>query len=197
MTRFSGPPGSTPLDDTEGLLVAGINTQSELNAVEARNIYKARDKHLRRKKNPGRQWLTEDFVRRVHRDMFDEVWEWAGTYRDKALNIGVPPHSIREEAAKLCEDVAFWDGQASLDLLERAVRLHHRLTWIHPFRNGNGRHARMVADIYLHSHGKSFPAWPSDIAAATSGRDEYIQAVRQADEGNFAPLVDFTRRYIA
>ncbi|MBI4424426.1 MAG: Fic family protein, partial [Elusimicrobia bacterium] len=70
-------------------------------------------------------------------------------------------------------------------------------SWIHPFRNGNGRHARLVADIYLRSHGHGLPVWPSaPLAANGAARDEYLRAVREADLGDFLPLVGYTKRYL-
>jgi Fic-DOC domain mobile mystery protein B len=195
--RFDSPPGATPLDDVEGLLIAGLTTQAELNEAEARNILKARDVHLRRKKSPKRSWLTETFLKRVHKAMFDEVWEWAGTFRTKELNIGVRPFAIPEEVRKLCDDAAFWASEGSMPVLERAVRLHHRLTQIHPFRNGNGRHARLMADIYLRSHGLRIPIWPAaELIGSSNVRDEYIRAVRAADLGDYEALTTFTQRYI-
>jgi Fic family protein len=111
----------------------------------------------------------------------------------------VAPHRIREEIGKACADARFWDAQTEnpLPVLERAVRLHHRLAWIHPFRNGNGRHARLMADIYLHAHGHALPVWPSgDIARKGGAREAYLAALKEGDRENFAPLTDYTRRYL-
>ena len=197
--KFETPEGGTPIGDAEGLLLPETSTMADLSAAEAENILRAAGKHLRRRHNPRRAWLTEEFLRAVHRDMFDGVWEWAGTYRRSELNIGVAPHRVREEIGKACADARFWDTQTEnpLPVLERAVRLHHRLAWIHPFRNGNGRHARLMADIYLNAHGHALPVWPSgDIARKGGARDAYLAALKEGDRDNFAPLADYTRRYL-
>ncbi len=199
MVRFDAPEGATPLEDVSGLLVDGVYTCAALNAVEAENILRAVNLHFGSKRRTAGPWLTDELIRRVHRDMFDRVWEWAGKYRSSELNIGVAAHKVREEIGKLCQDVAFWDAQTdgALPLLERGARLHHRLAWIHPFPNGNGRHARMMADIYFHVKGLPLPTWPS-AAIGASGRErkEYLQALKSADAGDFGPLVEYTRKYL-
>lgn len=199
MVRFETPEGATPIDDASGLLVDGVYTYAALNAVEAENILRAVNVHLESSKRIEGPWLTDELIRRVHRNMFDQVWGWAGKYRGAELNIGVAAHKVRDEIGKLCQDVAFWDAQTdgAMPLIERVARLHHRLAWIHPFSNGNGRHARMTADIYFHVKGLPLPTWPSaSIGASGDERKEYIQALRNADAGGFGPLVEYTRKYL-
>jgi Fic-DOC domain mobile mystery protein B len=194
--RFQPAKGATPIDDADGLLI-DAETMAELSAAEAGNILKAFAKHLKRRHDPKRAWLTDDYLRQAHRDMFEDVWEWAGRYRETALSIGVEPASIREEIGRLCGDVAFWDAQAEnpLPVLERAAKIHHRLTWIHPFKNGNGRHARLIADVYLRAHGRAIPIWPS-VAADGAPREEYLAAIKEGDRQNFEPLIALIRKYL-
>jgi Fic-DOC domain mobile mystery protein B len=190
------PEGATPFD-ADGLRLPHARTLQQIHEAEAENILIAYRKYLRRRSNPGRAWLTEEFIRRAHRDMFGAVWEWAGRYRDIELTIGVSAHRIREEIAKLCDDRLYWDRDGSLPVLERAVRLHARLAWIHPFRNGNGRHARLITDVYLRSHKHPLPEWPhSELMKEGEPRGDYLAAIRQADLGHFEPLIEFTKRFI-
>lgn len=197
--RFKTPPGATPIDDADGLLVAA-ETMADLSAAESENILEATNKRLRRRSAPKRRWLTEELLRVVHREMFGKVWAWAGRYCDVELNIGVAPGSIREEIKKLCDDAWFWDTmpQEPPSVLERACRVHHRLAWIHAFRNGNGRHARLICDMYLKAHGLPLPVWPGqDIAKKGGVRDAYLAALRAADRQDFEPLVSLIRRFSA
>lgn len=197
--RFEVPEGATPIDDASGFIPTGILTHADLCAVEAENILKAANKHLSRRKNPNRTWLIEAYIRQVHHDMFDEVWEWAGRYREAETNIGIQAYRIVEEIGKLCQDIQYWDKQKDnpLSVLERTVRIHHRLVWIHPFRNGNGRHARMIADIYLRSHNHPLPTWPSSVMSADGDvRSRYLTVLREADQGNLQPLLDYTTSYL-
>jgi Fic-DOC domain mobile mystery protein B len=194
MKKFKTSEGQTPFD-ASGLIPANIRNYKDLNAAEIRNIVGAARKHLKRRKNAERVWLTEKFIRTLHRDMFCNVWGWAGNYRDSEFNIGVKPYLIREEIAKVCQDMAAWDKDTThpMPVLERAVRLHHRLGWIHPFPNGNGRLARLLLEIYLHAHDHPRPMWPDDEGKT---RQEYLAALRHADHGDFAPLIECVRRFL-
>ncbi|PIP82163.1 MAG: cell filamentation protein Fic [Elusimicrobia bacterium CG_4_9_14_3_um_filter_62_55] len=192
--RFDFPDGATPIEDAEGLIPGEIVTYRDLCAVEAENILAAADKHLSRRKNQDGAWLDEPFLRKLHADMFGRVWRWAGEYRQTELNIGVAPHKVAEEIGRLLGDLRYWHANpAGMPVLERAVRLHHRLSWIHPFRNGNGRHARMAADVYLHSQKHPLPEWPGDdLTVTTETRKRYLQALRAADQEDFGPLLAFS-----
>ena len=95
------------------------------------------------------------------------------------------PHFTRGRQA--LHDVAAWE----LPILEQAVRLHHRLVWIHLFENGNGRHARLASDLFLAFHNHPLPKWPTDIAATGSKRVRYIEALKAADRGDIDPLLQY------
>ena len=148
------PEGATPLDpDTVAGLIPGLTTQAELNEFEAANIAAAvrwavRSRVLRR------DLLSAEGLRRLHRRMFDRTWRWAGDFRRTQTNIGVEWHQIPIQLSALCTDTlyqrehaAFGDTPAGWD--EWACRFHHRLVLIHPFPNGNGRHARLATDLLL------------------------------------------------
>jgi fido (protein-threonine AMPylation protein) len=86
----------------------------------------------------------------------------------------------------------YWHMHETFEAVERAVRLHHRLVSVHPFRNGNGRHARFMADLYLHSIGLARLSWGgSGLVADDHVRARYIDALRQADGGEIAALIEF------
>ncbi len=82
--------------------------------------------------------------------MLSPVWEWVGKLRQEETNIGVKPFLIRLQLEELCQEVANWNSEPiDLTILEQAARIHHRLVAIHPFKDGNGRHTRLIADRYL------------------------------------------------
>lgn len=190
------PAGATPSDDTKGLILTHITTRSERNAVEADAISLTYNKYIfeARRKKRGTQWLTNDFICKVHRDMFGSIWEWGGKYRTDTLNIGIDWRLIPEQVRLLCDDFLYWDSPTSMmPVLEVAARLQNRLTKIHPFRNGNGRHARLITDVFLHSRQHAFPQWPQ-IHLMPQGhevRAHYIAAMKQADQGIFSDLIQF------
>ena len=133
-------------------------------------------------------------MRTANRRLFGGVWRWAGTYRLREKNIGIDPLHIAVSARALLADARYWADHGTYPPLEAAARLHHRLVSIHPFPNGNGRHARIVADLYLTEHfGSPAIAWADGFAldAAGARREAYIRALRAADGGNLDPLLEF------
>ena len=61
---------------------------------------------------------------------------------------------------------------------------------IHPFINGNGRWSRMLANIYLKQNGLEPTKWNEDLLAKENvHRGDYIQALKQADNGNYELLI--------
>jgi Fic-DOC domain mobile mystery protein B len=188
--------GETAGEDLSDLLLRHLTTRESRNTIELEAISRAYDKHVfrSRKKKARNKWLTEEYLRQVHLDMFGGIWDWAGKYRQVDLNIGITWFQIPEQIGVLCEDFAFWNGsQSSMPTLEIAARLQNRLTRIHPFKNGNGRHARLITDIFLLSRDHPLPKWPQIqlMEHGDSVRRLYIDAMKQADKGNFDPLMTF------
>lgn len=186
--------GATPLDPDEAadLIPRHIATRAELNTWEQANIAKAVAWLAgRRRKGPV---LSLAFLRTLHERMFDETWQWAGQFRKTGKTIGVPASEIPEQVANLLGDAGFWAGHGTYSPEEIATRLHHRLAWIHPFANGNGRHARLMADAFLEENGLPPFTWGSATLLVDGvPRQAYIEALRQADGGNYGPLIAFVR----
>lgn len=77
---------------------------------------------------------------------------------------------------------------------EIAIRFHHRLVQIHPFVNGNGRHARLVTNKLLSILGEEEFSWGGSIIDNDGdARSQYIRALRAADVHDFAALLAFAR----
>jgi len=186
--------GCTSVLDFSGLKLDWVQTISQLNLAEAENILKAYAKYFSRQLDSKNKWFTLSFLKRVHLEMFGNIWEWAGKFRKTATNIGTKPHLITSEIALLCEDVLYWTDNFHLNLLEQSIRIHHRLVKIHPFINGNGRHARFIADLFLHSKKAVRPQWPNDLEKEGENRKIYISTLKEADRGNYDLLYEFTLR---
>lgn len=188
-------PGATPLspDDLQGLIPTYITTRAQLNEAEQANIVKIVDWALsRRRKLPI--ILTEDFVFRLHRRMFSDVWRWAGKQRESNTNIGVDYWTIQVEVRNLVEDAKVWHQHKTYQTDEFAIRLKHRMVSIHPFRNGNGRHSRMIADaIVTNLGGEPFTWGRGNITNPGEARNRYLQALREADNHDIGPLLAFSR----
>ena len=140
-------PGETPIDPS-GLRDRSITTRLELCRAEALNIRKAYVKYLAAA--PSKRLAPFDYawLLRLHKEMYCDVWKWAGQPRQEDLNLGVAWPQVPEQVLALTRDLPCW-GESGMSLLEQAVQLHYRAVWIHPFWNGNGRWARLLANIWL------------------------------------------------
>lgn len=192
--KMEYPEGATPIEveEAEGLRLPHISNRDQLNKWEQENILAAELKLFSRKQ---RGILTEDFLLRLHRRMFGEVWKWAGKYRTTDKNIGVPHWEVAVKLRGLCEDARLWVDSSVDSPDEIAARFHHRLVSIHPFPNGNGRHARMATDLLLvNVLGVPRFTWGSlGLVNPGQARSGYLDALRAADRRDYAPLFRFVR----
>jgi len=190
------PDGATPLDPDEmgGLKLPHIETQAELNEVEQQNIQEGYNWLARQRKY--KNLLTEDFLKALHEKLFGSVWSWAGQFRHTEKNIGIDPLNIPVELRNLLDDVRTWLEFKTYEREEFAARLHHRLVKIHPFPNGNGRHARVTTDVILEKELCVAPInWRTDLLV-TEGehRKTYINALRAADRNDYQALIEFVSK---
>jgi len=186
-------PGATPLDPDEaaGIIPAGVSTLAELNAYESENILRALD-WIDGQRN--KDVLDDSFLRELHRRMFDRTWKWSGTYRLTEKNIGIDPSAIAVAVRNLTLDCRTQLDARSPNIDEIAARFYHRLTQIDPFPNGNGRQARLAADLLLRQCAKEPFTWGAKhLAAIGPLREAYLEALREADKRNMAPLLSFVR----
>jgi len=193
--EFQYAPGATPLDPDEaaGLVPSHITTQADLNAWEQANILQAVRWIARQKKHA---LLTEGFVRDLHRRMFDQTWKWAGTFRQSNKNIGVDWTQVAVKLRNLLDNTRFQIDHKVFEPDELVVRFHHQLVWVHAFPNGNGRHARLMADVLAQQLGRPRMTWGgADVELVSMGtvRDRYLKALREADQGQWSALIAFAR----
>jgi Fic-DOC domain mobile mystery protein B len=182
-------PGATPLDpDEAGALLPGhLRTWEEVNEWEQQNILEAMTWALGRKPKS----LSEVTIRELHRRMFERTWSWAGRYRSSDKNLGVPWFSISSEVLNLVRDGQYWIENGTFSMDEAALRLHHRLVQIHPFANGNGRHARLWCDLFLREQGRPMFVWRSkELDHPGAARRAYITALQAADRGDYSLLTE-------
>ena len=193
--EFHYAPGATPLDPDEAasLVPTHITTQGDLNAWEQINIVQGARWAARQKK---RDLLDEGFIRDLHRQMFDKTWQWAGTFRKTTKNIGVDSTQVAVKLRNLLDNTKYQIENHVFDADEMAVRFHHQLVWIHAFPNGNGRHARLMADLLAMRLGRPRLTWGGGEASITTVgelRDHYLAALRAADQMQFNDLIAFAR----
>ncbi len=194
--EFDYKDGQTPLDEDEkeGLKIKSITTQGELDEFEQLNIEKAVEWTIHAKLKQEKI-LTEKFIKDLHKRMYSDVWKWAGEFRRTEKNIGIPWTQIGMELKILLDDSKFWIENKTFPPEEIAIRFKHRIVSIHCFPNGNGRHSRMIADIIMESifEQEIFSWHQSNMVRANETRKKYISSLREADNGNFKPLIQFAK----
>jgi Fic-DOC domain mobile mystery protein B len=177
-------------EEREGLIPSYITTRDELNEAEQANILEGQTWAFSRK----RAVLDEGFLKSLHRRMYGKVWDWAGTYRTTGKNIGVHAYRIGTDINHLIADVTYQIDHESFPPDEIAARFHHRLTLIHCYPNGNGRHARLATDLLLHNLGEEPFTWgQGSLVDPGTTRTVYIRALHAADKHDIAPLLAFVR----
>ena len=188
--------GQTPLseDEQEGLKISSITTREELDEFEQLNIEKAIQWTFG-KKLKAEQLFSEKFIKDLHKRMYGDVWNWAGTFRTSEKNIGIKSYLIGVELKQLLDDAIYWTQNKTYNSQEIAIRFKHRLVSIHCFANGNGRHSRLIADLIMEKlYNEKFFSWGStNLVKATEVRAEYIKAVRKADQQDLLPLIAFAK----
>ena len=194
MTDLLGPKddGGTDLteEETEGLIPSYITLRSELNEAEQANILEAEEWAFARK----RDLLEEKFLNNLHKRMYGNVWRWAGQYRTTGKNIGIDAYRIPTELRQLLDDCRYWIENRTHKPDEIAARFHHRLVLIHCYPNGNGRHARLAADLLLILMGQDRFSWGGkNLVDIGETREGYIAALQAADKHDIGPLLQFVR----
>ena len=183
---------STPLspEEREGLIPSYITLRGELNEAEQANILEADAWAFSRRRNV----LDQRFLNTLHQRMYGNVWRWAGAYRKSQKNIGVEYYKIPTELRALLDDCRYWLEHDTYLSDEIAARFHHRLVSIHCYPNGNGRHARLAADLLLTSLKRDRFSWGSaNLIDAGATRATYVAALRAADNYDYGLLFAFVR----
>lgn len=176
-------------EDRAALKLTYVTTRGALNEAEQANILKGAARAL----GPRRKFaFSEVYLNRLHREMFGDVWKWAGTFTTSDTNLGRPFHLIAPELRVLLDDCKYQLEHKTYELDELAARFKYRLVSMHLYPNGNGRHSRLAADLFLESVGRQAFTWGRATEPATA-QARYMTALDEADAGNLAPLLAFVR----
>lgn len=191
---FRNRDGNTPLDDEQlqGLKLKHITTMGELDEAEDRNIQDGLDWLNRQKSN---DYLSIDFLNKLHKKLFGNVWTWAGTHRAKLVNLSkIDRFNIGIELKKLFEDVKAWIEYGHMSWDEIPAEFHHKLVSIHPYPNGNGRISRIMTEFLQKRNNQPVTSWKGSLKSYPKKRREmYIKALQKADAGDYASLIDFMK----
>ena len=188
---FRDRDGSTPLDpdQIQGLKFSHITTMAELDELEDANIQKGLD-WLNHQKG---DYLSTGFLKKLHKELFKDVWKWAGTFRKREVNLSkIPFYNVEVELHNLFKDASVWIENQSFSWDEMAAEFHHRLVSIHPFPNGNGRISRIMTEYFEKRNEKFVTNWKNSLLNnPEERRRQYIAALKNADRGDYRLLVEF------
>lgn len=174
------------VDPDTGLLrnKLGLATEDALDRAERRANEEAFER-LALSFDDDHSFTAED-VRLIHREMFGEVFEWAGEYR--RIDISSPnirwcharfiESEMRAYEKRLGEMTPFSPTMTRDEIVQRLAVLHAELVVIHPFRDGNGRTTRMLDNLLLMQAERS-PIRPEAFYAAKL-RQGYFGAIQEA-----------------
>jgi cell filamentation protein len=167
----------------------GLTRREEVDLEEAKGFFVAEN-------SLGKLLLNEPYsnarLMELHSVALGKLYSWAGKYRRHDLVVGshTPPewNKVPNLMAQFQYEVnQFVESNISSDekwLL--LAKTHHRLVWIHPFVNGNGRIARLLNNWLAVKFGYFLGKEP--ILSIRSEQQSYISALREADNGNYVPI---------
>ena len=190
---YRAAPDATDLSPEErvGLIPTWIVTRDDLNRAERENIAAAlRWAHRRRF-----DVLDPEQLLTLHRRMYGDIWRWAGEPRTSEKNIGRADWwALREHLHALLGNIRAQVEHGGRDADAIALDFHHQLVAIHVFPNGNGRHARLAADLLAERLDRVPYSWGrKDLVDVGDARAAYVAALRAADRGDLDPLLAFAR----
>ncbi len=171
----------------EGITVHGKSLREHLEVVNAKDALDWLTEAVG-KKEP----LSENTILKIHQMLMKGILQdEAGMYRRVPVFIKganhVPPNW--QKIPKLMNEFEMWlKEEDHANPIIFAAEAHARLARIHPFTDGNGRTCRLLVNYILMQHG--YPP-----ALYTSGdRVAYLNALSEADKGNYEPFVEITAK---
>ena len=145
--------------------------------------------------NQTQSTISEHLIREIHSLVVKKTEEeFAGKYRTSNVFIGgdgyTPPDASQVPGEMKNLMTWFTNSKKKINLIELSALLHHKLVYIHPFFDGNGRTARLVMNITLMRAG--YPL----VVILKNDRKKYYRVLSQADKGIYEPLIGFVAQAI-
>lgn len=171
----------------DGLTIKGKPLKDHL---EARDHHAALEYLYNLIDQNAHQTISEVLIRSLHQLVVRETEsETAGQYRTGNVMITGADHQPSDVSLVPGEmrDLIKWlkKTENKLNPIERAALLHHKLVYIHPFFDGNGRTARLMMNVLLMQAG--YPL----VIILKNDRKKYYRVLSQADKGKYQSLVQF------
>jgi excisionase family DNA binding protein len=175
------------LRETQLILERGLTIQgrSLREHLEVRNHPRA----IKYVERMTRRALREQDILVLHQIIMKGIDDEAGRFRTAEVRIAgaefIPPPAY--EIPHLIRKLVDWSNRDPDELrpIELAAILHHRLVWIHPFHDGNGRVARLLMNLVLIRSG-----YPIAVILNVD-RSKYYDTLKKADNGDPTSFVNF------
>ncbi|MDR1442835.1 MAG: Fic family protein [Bifidobacteriaceae bacterium] len=91
--------------------------------------------------------VSDYYLRDLHRQLYGELWSWAGVLRHREVNIGIAPERITTELRASLDTILYrWRHTEDWTAHHFGIAVHAETVRIHPFVDGNGRVTRLLAD---------------------------------------------------
>lgn len=192
--NFVDRDGSTPLDPDQikGIRFSHLTNMGELDEVEDLNIQKGLEWLYHQKTD---DYLSMQFLCKLHEKLFGDVWKWAGKFRTVEVNISkIRSYDVGPQLINFFEDAKLWIEGGRMGWDEIAAEMHHRLVCIHPFPNGNGRTTRIFTEYVQRRNNQLITTWKASLSHDPKERRKaYIKALQKADKGDFEMLIEFMK----
>jgi cell filamentation protein len=145
--------------------------------------------------------FTRGDIDRIHRLFLGKIYAWAGTTRDVNMSKGgftfAAPNVIPRLMNGLESDVLAkhtpCEGATIEEIAEHIAVVHVELLLIHPYREGNGRTARLLATMMAYQAGMPGIDF-GFIGARGKEFDRYVGAVQAGLDDNYAPMTAIVLR---
>jgi len=176
----------------EGLTIKGKPLKDHLEAKDHHEALEFLYELISKESKPT---ISEHLIREIHSMVVKKTEEeFAGKYRNSNVFIGganhTPPDALRVPSDMKNLISWFSEERKKTHIVELSALLHHKLVYIHPFFDGNGRTARLVMNITLMRAG--FPL----VVILKNDRKKYYRVLSQADKGNYEPLINFVAQAV-
>ena len=168
-----------------------IKTEREMDVAEARALETAMDQLVRSYDEDDR--FTASDIREFHQIWLTDIYEWAGKYCQVNLSKDDFPFAAAARVPGLMADLekgalkqftpCGFEDRA--EVVKALAEVHTELVLIHPFRDGNGRVARILSTLMALQAGLPLLDF-SQIAG--EGKEDYFSAVRAGMHKDYRPM---------
>lgn len=169
----------------------GIISPEEIDDAEAFALKDATDKLIRNLSADHR--FTADDICTFHKLWLGGIYAWAGKYRQVNVSKGNFPFAaalhISSLMAQFERDVLSRNTPCNFkdrsEIIKAIAETHIELVLIHPFREGNGRVARILSTLMALQAGLPL----LDFALiANERKNEYFAAIQAGMDNNYEPM---------